>query len=321
MKKHTLTAITAITAAALLTGCGAVRETENITFVSVNGIRNYAADYRSDPDSALKQVIAEKTESDKTVALQDGQFTITEHLNASDTVLWSGIYSADSAAVRFTYTDAAVSGNAPKEKYTGRLSELNKTGAFPSAVIPRVYLADAAKFFSGLPIALMEEDDSLCFTEMHDDFFCVPFYGLAVEGKYQPGSDFSLSYVPADTLRNDRYSKAYMQNDAQSFALLPDEEKLSAELQITAAHYGLSDPGVMQFRVAFSGGKWEMTAADGTAVGKGGYSESKEHPGFLTVYDEPEDPQAKDTMDNLYPLFLYIDSTNQIFYPGFVRKE
>lgn len=320
MKKLTAAICSALTAALLLSGCGAGGQTENGTYISVNGIGNFAGEYRSNPDAAMEKVLSEETESEQTVTLQDGQFTVRKHLNAADTVTWSGTYSSMDSVLHLSYTGITAEGNVQKQKYEDRLAELNQRGAYPAWVIPRIYASDAAKTASRLPVGLMQVPDSLALTELHEDFLCVPVYGMTVDGSYQSGSEFSVNYIPADTLRNDLYSKAYWQETSQSFAVAPDEEQIALWLQITANHYGVENPDNMQFRIRFADGKWEMTAADGKTAGRGGYAESKKHPGFLSLYDEPEDPQNQDLTDHLYPLFLYIDSSNQIYYPGFIRK-
>ena len=51
-----------------------------------------------------------------------------------------------------------------------------------------------------------------------------------------------------------------------------------------------------------------------------GRQESSRHRGLIAIYEEPDDPQADETLNNLNPLFLYIDDNNGISYPGFVRK-
>ena len=61
-----------------------------------------------------------------------------------------------------------------------------------------------------------------------------------------------------------------------------------------------------------------MTDAADSTVGKGGYTESKQYPGLIAMYDEPDEQRAQTILENINPLLLYIDS-NAIYYPGFVK--
>ena len=324
MNKHFLTILTAASAAALLTGCGTGSTAKDGTYISVNGIRNLAAEFRSDPDAALNAVLAEEIDSDATIALnQDNSFSVTRHLSANQTVTWNGTYSTEQSALKFSYTGAKVSGNADPKRFTDRIASLNEAGGYPDTVAPRIYMADAARVYSKLPLGILRNTDTEApsDTELHGDFLCIPMYGLTVEGKYETGKDFALNYVPADTLRNDKYSRAYYIDTEKTYSQQLDTEKLDIELRILANRYGIENSENMQFRLQFTGGKWEMTGSDGSPFSHGAYTESKQHPGFISMYEEPDDPSAKNVLDNLYPLFLYIDSsTGRICYPGFVKK-
>ena len=324
MNKYFLTILTAVTAVALLTGCGTGSTAKAGTYISVNGIRNLAADFRTDPDAALEAVLAEEIDSDTTVALkQDNSFSVTRYLSANKAVTWNGTYSTEQSALKFSYTGAEVSGNADPKRFTDRIPALNETGAYPDTVAPRIYMADVAYTVSKLPIGILRNKDAEAPSdaEQHGDFLCVPMYGLTVEGKYETGKDFALNYVPTDTLRNDKYSRAYYIDTEKTYSQQLNEEKLDIELRILANRYGIENSENMQFRLQFTGGKWEMTGSDGSPFSHGAYTESKQHPGFISMYEEPDDPQAKELLSNMYPLFLYIDSsTGRSYYPGFVRK-
>ena len=324
MNKHFLTILTAVSAAVLLTGCGTGKTAKNGTYISVNGIRNLAAEYRTDPDAALEAVLAEEIDSEATVALnQDNSFSVTRYLSSNQAVTWNGTYSTDQSALKFSYTGAEVTGNADPARFTDRIASLNEAGEYPDTVAPRIYMADVAKTCSGLPIGILRgtEAEAPSDAELHGDFLCVPMYGLTTDGTYQSGKDFALNYVPADTLRDDRYSRAYYNDTEMTYSQQLNTEKLDIELRILANRYGIENSENMQFRLTFSGGKWTMTGADGSPFSHGAYAESKQHPGFISMYEEPDDPGAKSVLDNLYPLFLYIDSsTGRICYPGFVRK-
>ncbi len=324
MNKHFLTILTAATAAALLTGCGTGSTAKGGTFISVNGIRNLAAEYRSDPDAALDAVLAEETDSEATIALnQDNSFSVTQRLSSNLAVTWNGTYSTEQSALKFSYTGAEVTGNADPKRFTDRIPSLNEAGGYPDTAAPRIYLADAAKVYSKLPIGILRRSDAEApsDTELHGDFLCIPMYGLTVDGKYETGKDFTLNYIPADTLRDDKYSSAYYNDAEMSYSQQTDAEKLDIELRLLANRYGIENSENMQFRLQFTGGKWELTGSDGRPFRHGAYTESKQHPGFISMYEEPDDPSAKNVLDNLYPLFLYIDSnTGRSYYPGFVRK-
>ena len=312
MKKHLC--MTCIAAFLLLTGCNSAAKTDG-TYININGTYNFNDDFRNDPDTAISKVLAETDpEPSDTISLENGKFTITQNRTANITYTWSGVYSFENAALKFSYTDVNNTAEA------GRITKLNETGAYPSAIMPRIYLADAAKTASRMPLALLRDSQAPAVTETHGDFLCTPLFGLTVDGSYQSGKDFALEYVPADTLRNDKYSLAYFNEAEQCYAAQYDEEKLGMQIKILANRYGIGSPEAMQFRVQCAGGKWEMTANNGQAVSKGAYAESKTHPGFIVMYEEPDDPASAGILQNLYPLFLYIDG-NQIYYPGFVRKE
>ncbi|MCR4759584.1 MAG: hypothetical protein K5705_04850 [Oscillospiraceae bacterium] len=321
MKKHFLTAFTALASAVLLTGCSV--GVKNGTYVSVNGIKNMAEAYRSDPDTAFEQIFSEETEPDMSVTLKGDQFLIAQRLDSTTGIEWKGRYSANQAALRFSYADAVVNGTDETQWIQDRLTALNETGALPEQIAPRIYLSSAAYAYSKLPIGILrnsgvKESSAI---ELHKNFLCTPMYGMTVEGRYETGKDFAVNYVPADTLRNDKYSKAYYNEAEQTYSAQPDEEKLETELSILANRFGLQDSENMQFRITFSGGIWEMTAADGSSFTHGEYAESKKHPGFISVFEQPDDPQAKQMLDSLYPLFLFIDGgSGKIYYPGFVRK-
>lgn len=323
MKKHFLTAFTALASAVLLTGCGV--GVKNGTYISVNGVNNAAEIYKTDPDTAFDQIFAEEIAPDISVTLKGDQFQIAQRLDSTTAIEWKGRYSADQTALKFNYSDAAVSGTDETQWIQDRLSALNETGALPEPVIPQIYESSAAYVFSKLPIGILRSSDvkASSAVELHSDFLCTPMYGLTVDGKYESGKDFAMQYVPADTLRNDKYSKAYYfyNESEQDHSEQPDEERLSMELSILANRFGLQGSENMQFRVAFSGGTWEMTAADGSAISHGAYAESKKHPGFISMYEQPDDPQAQQVLGSLYPLFLYIDGhSGKVYYPGFVRK-
>ena len=320
MKKRFLTILTAVTAAAMLTACGTVSGTESAVYVSINGVRRMSDEFRGDPDAALDAVLAEQDpEPDEIVSLDNGKFTVTKHLNADDTVKWNGTYSTEQQALKFTYETAEVSGNADPARFTGQIPDMNQSGAYPGSIMPRIYLADIAKIYSRLPIALLRDEKTPFIPEQHGDFLCVPVYGLTVDGTYQAGKDFAMTYVPENTLRDDKYSKAYYNEQDQSFAEQVNEEKLGIELSLLANRYGIDHSENMQFQLNFSGGKWEMFSVDGTKLTGGAYKESKKHSGFLSVYEESDDTRAADALANLNPLFLCIDG-GKIYYPGFVRK-
>ena len=320
MKKHFLTIMTAVAAAAMLTGCGTGTTAKNSTYISVNGIRNQADAYRTDPDAALDAVLAEEIESEAAVTLNQNQtLSILRYYAANNAVTWNGTYSTEGSKLIFNYTGAEADSNA--DRFTAKIAELNNTGAYPDSLMPRIYLADAASAFSRLPVGILrsKEADAPSEASLHGDFLCVPMYGLTVDGKYEAGKDFALNYVPADTLKNDPYSTAYYNVQDKTYLQELDEEKLDLELSLLANRYGLENSDNMQFRVSFSGGKWEMTAADGSAFSHGAYAESKKHPGFISMYEEPDDPQNAARLGSFYPLFLYIDGDG-VYYPGLVRK-
>lgn len=321
MKKNILTSFTALASAVLLTGCGI--GVKNGTYISVNGIQNMAEAYRTDPDTAFDQIFAEETDPDMSVTLNGDQFVIAQRLDSTSAVEWKGRYSAEQTVLKFSYSDAVVSGTNESQWIQDRLSVLNESGALPDQIVPRIYLSSASYAYSKLPIGILRNSflKAPSSIELHGDFLCTPMYGLTLDGKYETGKDFALNYVPADTLRIDKYSNAYFNEADQTYSAQPDEEKLGRELSILAARFGLQNSDNMQFRLTFSGGSWNMTAADGSAFSHGAYAESKKHPGFIAMYEQADDPQAGQVLDSLYPLFLYIDSLNGgTYYPGFVRK-
>lgn len=321
MKKHFLTIMTAVTAAAMLTGCGTGTTAKNGTYISVNGIRNQADAYRTDPDAALDAVLAEEIESEAAVTLNQNQtLSILRHYAANNAVTWNGTYITEGSKLIFNYTGAEVSGSDP-ERFTAKIAELNNTGAYPDPLIPRIYLLSAAYTSSKLPIGILRSVDTEApsAAELHGDFICTPMFGMTADGKYEAGKDFALNYVPAETLKNDPYSTAYYNVQDKTYLQELNEEKLDLELSLLANRYGLENSDNMQFRVNFSGGKWEMTTADGSAFSRGAYAESKKHPGFISMYEEPDDPQTAARLGSFYPLFLYIDGDG-VYYPGLVRK-
>ncbi|MBR3448026.1 MAG: hypothetical protein IKH27_09490 [Oscillospiraceae bacterium] len=320
MKKHFLTIMTAVAAAAMLTGCGTGTTAKNGTYISVNGIRNQADAYRTDPDAALDAVLAEEIESEAAVTLNQNQtLSILRHYAANNAVTWNGTYSTEGSKLIFNYTGAEADSNA--DRFTAKIADLNSTGAYPDSLMPRIYLTDAASAFSRLPVGILrsKEADAPSEASLHGDFICTPMFGMTADGKYETGKDFALNYVPADTLKNDPYSTAYYNVQDKTYLQELDAEKLDLELSLLANRYGLENSDNMQFRVSFSGGKWEMAEADGSAFSHGAYAESKKHPGFISMYEEPDDPQTAARLGSFYPLFLYIDG-NGVYYPGLVRK-
>ena len=319
MKKHFLTILIAAAAAALLTGCGT--GSKSGTYAEINGVRRMCDDFRNDPDAALDAVLSEQDpEPGEIITLENDRFTITKHLNADDAVIWNGTCTEEQSALKFAYETAQVSGNANPEQFTAKIPELNRTGAYPSDIMPQIYKADIAKFYSRIPVALLRGPETAFIAEQHGDFLCVPLYGLTVDGKYAGGKDFAMDYMPEKTLRDDKYSKAYFNEANQAFDTEVNADSLNVQLMLLSNHYGVENSESMQFHLSFSGGKWEMLCADGKKLTGGAYKESKKHPGFLSVYEEPDDPQAAERLSNLNPLFLYIDSDGKIYYPGFVRK-
>ena len=318
MSKTIRAILSAFAAAAILTGCGAAGGSGNCTYVDIYGVQNKIEDFRVQPDAALDAVIAENDpEPSDIVTLNDGSFTIRQHLNANDTVIWSGTYSSENNALKFNYSGAEVSGSLNGQTFQNRIPSLNESGSFPDQIMPLVYLSDIARTNSKLPIAVMRSPEAPFSAEQHGDFLCVPMYGLTVSGNYQQGSRFEMEYDPADTLRSDRYSLAYYNEADASYSAQPNAETMNFQLQMLANRYGMENPDDLRFHLTFSDGKWEMqSTADGKLISSGSYAESKKHSGFLTMY---EDPAENEIANDYYPLFLSIDN-DRIYYPGFIRK-
>ena len=312
MKKHQ--GLTLITAALLLTGCGSAEVQKDGTYVNINGTYNYNDDFRSDPDAAISKVIAETDpEPSDTITLENGKFTIKQNLSANSAVTWNGSYAFDNAVLKFGYEGA------DQSAFADRIPKLNETGSYPSPVMPRVYLSDSAIYSSKLPVFLFREKDAPAVIERHGDFLCVPAYGFKLDGSYEGSADFAVNYDVEEAMREDRYSEAYYDLDIEAYTEQISEESVEAGLSMMRLRYNIAPEEPLRFRLQFSGGKWEMTANDGSAFNHGYYAESKQHPGFIAMYPDPEDAGTPGIMKNIYPLFLYIDGYS-IYYPGFVRK-
>lgn len=318
-KQNLMRAASVLTALCCLTGCGTKKSGGDGRYISINGTVRLSDQFRSDVDAALKAVKAEDAaEAQTAVELVNGKFAVFHHLASNRSVNWSGSVSTENGVLHFCCEDATVSNSASAQKYTDQFPMLNEKGAFPAPVMPPVYLSDIAKTVSRLPVCLLRDAETPSIAEMHGDFLCVPAYGMTLDGSYHRGDSFTVQYAPADTLRNDPYSKAYSDEQTQSFSAQPDEAKLSQELQLLCSRYGIPSGDAPQLRLTFSGGKWEMTDAADSTVGKGGYTESKQYPGLIAMYDEPDEQRAQTILENINPLLLYIDS-NAIYYPGFVK--
>ncbi|MBR4201223.1 MAG: hypothetical protein IKQ91_08125 [Oscillospiraceae bacterium] len=323
MKKHILNTAAALAAAVLLTGCNFGADVNNSTYIDINGSYNNAADFRNDPDAALNAVIAATDpEPAESIALDDGSFTIRKHLNATDEAAWSGTFTLENGRLNFQY-ESVMSGGKGTQDFSGQISALNETGAYPYAasVLPQLYRTDSARTLSAkLPYFLLRVDNSPAVLEAHSDFLCVPVYGFKIEGAYKKGSDFTATYEPEKTLRDDRFSEAYYNEADRSFADQPDENWINERLNILANRYGVEKGGNMQFQLTFSGEKWEMAGSDGNVIGKGGYKESAKHSGLIVMYAEPDDPNDSRMLEDIRPLFLCIDENNAVYYPAFIKK-
>ena len=92
MSKTIRAILSAFAAAAILTGCGAAGGSGNCTYVDIYGVQNKIEDFRVQPDTALDAVIAENDpEPSDIVTLNDGSFTIRQHLNRGEASLKSAI--------------------------------------------------------------------------------------------------------------------------------------------------------------------------------------------------------------------------------------
>ena len=320
MKKQFRIILAVLAASAMLTGCNSGSNLKNSTYIDINGIYNNAADYRSDPDAALDAVIGEQNiEPAERITLNDGTFSIKENLSANYAVTWDGTYTLENQILKLHYDSMSGGGQDQPDTSGSRIPALNETGAYPAQIMPQFYLVDSARTIGArLPICLLRVKESPSVLEQHGDFLCVPYYGFTLDGSYKSGSDFAVDYVPEKTLRDDRFSEAYYNEADRTFADQPDEDRIASRLRILANRYGVENDGNMQFRLAFSGEKWVMTASDGSEIGKGGYKESSKHPGLIAMFAEPDDPNVSRMIEDIRPLFLYIEN-DAVYYPGLVR--
>ena len=321
MRKTILLAMAALAAAAYLTGCNSGTELSNADYIIINGNTNNAEQFRTDPDAALEAVRSDQTaEPGEKITLNNGIFSIKENLSANYSVTWDGSYTLENQTLKLQYDSMSGGGTDKPDTAGSRIPALNETGAYPARILPQCYLSEAARTAGfRLPFYLLRADASPSVLEVHGDFLCVPVYGFTIDGSYRKGGDFTVDYVPENTLRDDRWSLAYYNETDKTFSAQPDEERISAQLSMLAGRYGIPDGSKLQLRLTFSGGSWEMTASDGTSISKGGYQESEKHPGLIAMYAESDEPQKQKIISEIRPLFLYIEKDNSVYYPGFIR--
>ncbi len=318
MKKHLV--ITLVTAAALLTSCGVTDKKPEGSYVDIQGVHNLAPDYRSNPDTALNKIVTGQVDFNDCITLQDNRFTIIDGVDSVNTVTWNGTFSNEDSTLKFNYADVNISGTKDKQHYTEQISKLNERGFYPATIAPQIYLADYTQFAPHRhPVFLFRTRDSWSILETHGDFLCVPSYGFTLDGAYKTGKDFAVNYVPEDSLRNDPYSEIYDQLESHTLSAQPNAERLEQKLRSLCNRYGVDSPDALQFHLTFSGGSWQMHDTNNTLITKGTYIESQNYPGFISMYQEFDDPELQQNSDDFYPLFLYIEN-DIVYYPGFIRK-
>lgn len=196
--------------------------------------------------------------------------------------------------------------------YKHKLSmlEMNKTGTYPAYIAPSLSYSYMDVPYSVIPLFILnadevkEDDSQPVMLKQKGDFLCVDTCGFELDGSYSSGNDFTINYDPMTTMKN------YC-DDSQG---VPDgfEKALARDLK-TKDDYNTT--------VDFSGGEWKWYNCNKVLINSGGYQESEDYPGLISMYvtEDSPDPDSENYIYHM-PILFYI-SDGKIYYPGFVKSE
>lgn len=149
-----------------------------------------------------------------------------------------------------------------------------------------------------------------------NDFICVPTYGFKLNGNYNKGDDFTVTFNILDTLKDDKYSLWYTQ-DWENHKESNGQTTAEKYMDIFKEQYGNLDDTTLKF----SNGKWEWKNSEGKLINNGTYLESEEHEGLIAMCLNDKSKNIGHHPARYSPYFFYIDSAGTIWYPNWVKMD
>ena len=253
----------------------------------------------------------------KTLRLgDDGSFELWESL-ASGTEpenVYTGKYTvgADST-VEFEYKtlrrgSAAVPATADDDDGKA-MQGMNATGSYPDFISPPAACVQKDDIYGQLPIMRrlpLTERPYAITTGRYDmqlykkgTLLCTSLCGVRLNGSYEQGSDFSLSFTP---------SAIYTEDPLYKDGAFYSEEQVKDSLAKVKAAVGADG----ETEISFSDGKWVWTAG-GRTVAAGTYSESSKLEGFIRMKPDKQSSAAMTT-------WFYI-TDDGIYYPFMIETK
>ena len=203
-----------------------------------------------------------------------------------------------------------------------KMKRWNETGSYYNNVAPRMMFSDKVAAYNAFPIFTMnvkgvqQREDSAFVLHSVDDFICVPTYGFELDGDYDKGDDFSITYNILDTMKDDPYS-IYNLDKWESTQMKEDATYAEYYERIIEKQIG----DLKDTRIEFSNGKWTWTNSKGELINNGTYLESDDHEGFIAMFVVDDSKNNDKDYQQLSPLYFYIDGDGTIWYPNWIKMD
>ena len=126
------------------------------------------------------------------------------------------------------------------------------------------------------------------FTQVNE-FLCTETAGMILNGSYEPGNEFSISY-DFTAVTNDTYSRSDVK---------------AQKLRQGAPNCLVNGTSTIHFTNNY----WEWIDYQGDIIGKGTYTESSLYKGLIKYTDEEKKKS----------IFIYIDDSGQIWFPYMIK--